>query len=57
VDAAGSSSAYVDAVSRYRAFVVGRGLDALVVVLALAAVVGTAVRTDHYRPAARQLGL
>jgi len=41
---------YVDVVSRSPAFFATYGLDALVVVLALAAAVGTSARTDPYRP-------
>ena len=48
---------YVDRVSRAKLFLTAHGLDVLLVVLALAALVGTALRTDPYRPSGLELGL
>jgi signal transduction histidine kinase len=44
-------------VSRLRTLVVSYGLDAVIVIIALAAAVGTLARTDEYRPGGLRLAL
>jgi signal transduction histidine kinase len=41
---------YGGLVTRLRALLAARGVDALIVIVALAGAVGTLARTDHYRP-------
>src|SRR6187551_569017 len=48
---------YVERVSRAKLFLTAHALDVLLVVLALAALVGTALRTDPYRPSGLGLWL
>jgi hypothetical protein len=47
---------YVDGVSRIRLVLATYGLDGLIVALALAGAVGTALRRDPYRPDDLRLG-